>query len=133
VSIERADAPRPDPRHAGVYTDRTWWHSRGPRAGSAMPFRHLPRVRAPVLLVQGLADALVEPAEAARLAQAARDAGNPDVEVAMIDGVGHSLAGAEHTVVTTVVRWLSGLASGDAREHAGRAAGAPAARSSPAR
>jgi alpha-beta hydrolase superfamily lysophospholipase len=118
--IERAYGSRPDPRHAGVYTDRTWWHSRGPRAGAAMPFRHLPRVRAPVLLVQGLADALVEPAEAARLAQAARDAGNPDVEVAMIDGVGHSLAGAEHTVVTTVVRWLSGLTSRDARGYAAR-------------
>jgi alpha-beta hydrolase superfamily lysophospholipase len=94
------------PRDAGVYTHRTWWHTRGPEADAAMSFRHLGRVTAPILLVQGSADVLVDPSDADRLAGAARAAGQPDVTVAAIDGVGHSFAGGERHVVEAVTGWL---------------------------
>ena len=104
--ITSAYGPTPAPHDAGVYTSRTWWHTRGPEAEAAMPFRHIARVSAPILLVQGSADVLVEPSDADRLAEAARTAGHPDVTVAAIDGVGHSFRGGERRVVEAVTGWL---------------------------
>jgi alpha-beta hydrolase superfamily lysophospholipase len=104
--IEGAYGPTAAPRHAGVYTHRTWWHTRGPRATDAMAHLHIHDVGAPVLLVQGTADAVVDPADADRLAERARAAGNRSVTVAAIEGVGHSFAGGERRVVDAVLGWL---------------------------
>ena len=104
--IEGAYGPGDAPRHAGVYTHRTWWHTRGPRAADAMPHRHIARVGAPVLLVQGTADQVVDPADAGLLADAARGGGNDDVSVATVEDVGHSFAGGERRVLDAVRGWL---------------------------
>ncbi len=57
--VERAAARRARPADSEVYTYRTWWHSRGPAATSAMAFRQIGQVWAPVLLVQGTGDEVV--------------------------------------------------------------------------
>ena len=98
------------PRHAGVYTAATWWHSRGPAAADAQTFRHIGAVAAPILLVQGDADEVVDPAEAERLAEVARAAGHPDAEVATVAGAGHSFAGHEDEAVAPVLDWLARVA-----------------------
>ena len=106
VVARRAYLPDDAPRAAGVYTTGTWWHSRGPEAVDAMAHRHVGRVRAPILLVQGDADQIVEPGEAGALAEIARAAGNPDVEVASIPGASHSFAGHEDQVTGAVIGFL---------------------------
>lgn len=45
--------------------------------------------RVPVLILQGTTDRNVPPGDAAKLAQAFRRAGNPDVTVRMLEGVNH--------------------------------------------
>jgi dipeptidyl aminopeptidase/acylaminoacyl peptidase len=105
--IRRLYGPRDEPRFCGVYTARTWWHSRGPEAVDAMSHRHIGACPAPVLLVQGDGDVIVDPPDAARLAEAARAAGNPDVTVAMIPGTGHPFQGAHEQVVGAVGGWLA--------------------------
>ncbi len=110
VVARRAYAADDEPRHAGVYTASTWWHSRGPAAADAETHRHIVGVRSPVLLVQGDADLVVDPVEAGRLAEAARGAGNPDVTVAMLAGAPHSAAGHEEELTGAVVRWLERIA-----------------------
>ncbi len=110
VVAHRAYGADDAPRHAGVYTAATWWHSRGPEAADAETHRHIGAVEAPVLLVQGDADVVVEPEEAGRLADVARAAGHPDVEVALVPGAGHSFAGHEDAVVAAVVDWLARVA-----------------------
>ena len=110
VVARRAYAADDQPRHAGVYTASTWWHSRSPEAADAETHRHITSVRAPVLLVQGDADTVVDPAEAERLAGAARAAGNADASVAMVAGATHSFAGNEDEVTGAVVRWLGRVA-----------------------
>jgi alpha-beta hydrolase superfamily lysophospholipase len=110
VVAHRAYAADDEPRHAGVYTASTGWHSRSPAAADAETHRHIVGVRAPVLLVQGDADLVVDPAEAGRLADAARGAGNPDVTVAMLAGAPHSAAGHEEELTAAVVRWLERVA-----------------------
>ena len=110
VVARRAYAPSDAPRSAGVYTAGTWWHSRGPQATDAMTDRHIGRVPAPILLVQGDADEVVLPDEAPALAEVARAAGNRQVEVAIIPGVGHSFHGGEAETVGAVLDWLARVA-----------------------
>ena len=105
--VRRAFGAEPDPRHAGIYTARAWWSSRGPEAAAAEPGRHIGAVRAPVLLVQGTDDAIADPSDAARLAEEARRGGNGDVRVAMVEGVGHSFHGGEERVIEAVAGFLA--------------------------
>ncbi len=107
VVARRAYAPSDAPRSAGVYTAGTWWHSRGPEAHDAMTDRHIGRVRAPILLVQGDADDVVLVEEAPALAEVARAAGNRQVEVAIIPGVGHSFRGGEAEATGAALEWLA--------------------------
>jgi acetyl esterase/lipase len=97
------------PHAAGVYTARTWWHSRGPEAEAAEAHRHIGGIRAPVLLVQGAEDVIVDPADAERLAWRAREGGNADVTVAMLDGMGHDFGDHDRTI-DAVRQWLARVA-----------------------
>ena len=104
--VEQSRGPTRRPSDAEVYTYRTWWHSRGPAATSAMTFRQIGQVWAPILLVQGTADEVVRFEEAVALAGVARAAGNRDVTVVRIDGCGHSFKGHEIATLKAVTTWL---------------------------
>ena len=110
VVARRAYAPSDAPRSAGVYTAGTWWHSRSPEAFDAMTDRHIGRVRAPILLVQGDQDEVVLVEEAGALAEVARAAGNRQVEVAIVPGVGHSFHGGEAEATGAALEWLARVA-----------------------
>lgn len=104
--VERSRGPTRAPADSEVYTYRTWWHSRGPAAISAMAFRQIGQVWAPILLVQGTADEVVSFEEAPALERAARAAGNRDVTVVPIEGATHSFDGHEITTLDAVLPWL---------------------------
>jgi pimeloyl-ACP methyl ester carboxylesterase len=106
VIVEKSRGPSTRPGDGEVYTYRTWWHSRGPRAASAKAHMQIGQVWAPILLVQGNADQVVFHHEAFDLARVAREAGNPDVEVVTIDGAGHSFEGCELPTRDAVISWL---------------------------
>lgn len=108
--IERSRGPTRTPRDSEVYTYRTWWHSRGPRADAAKTHLQIPGVWAPILLIQGTADTVVMPEEADQLAEVARDAGNADVTVRKIAGADHFFGGREVVTMQELLRWM--------REHA---------------
>lgn len=104
--LNRSRGPTHKPHDSEIYTWRTWWATRGPNAVSAMTFRQIRHVTAPILLVQGTADAVVAPEEADRLAAVARSAGNVNVEIEWIGGGDHFLAGRQIHVTRAVTRWL---------------------------
>jgi pimeloyl-ACP methyl ester carboxylesterase len=105
VIIGRSRGQSDAPGDSEVYTHRTWWHTRGPRAYSAMAHRQIGQVKAPILLVQGTSDEVVYPEEAERLAEVAR-ASNPDVELVWIEGADHAFSGRDIPTIDAVVRWL---------------------------
>jgi len=105
--VEHSRGPSSRPADGEVYTYRTWWHSRGPAATSAMAFRQIGQVWAPVLLVQGTSDDVVQFEEAVALAGVARAAGNRDVTVIRIDDAGHAFRGHEIATLDAVVSWLT--------------------------
>lgn len=104
--VERSRGPSARPTDSEVYTYRTWWHSRGPSATAAMAFRQIGQVWAPILLVQGTGDEVVEFEEAVALAGVARAAGNRDVTVIRIDEAPHSFDGHEIETLHAVISWL---------------------------
>ena len=104
--VEGSRGPSPRPADSEVYTYRTWWHSRGPAATAAMAHRQIVAVTAPILLVQGTEDWVVEPAEAGALYHAAREAGNADVNVVPIAGADHSFEGHEIATLGAIISWL---------------------------
>jgi pimeloyl-ACP methyl ester carboxylesterase len=106
VVIGRSRGPSHAPGDSEVYTHRTWWHTRGPRAEAAMAHRQIVDVSAPILLVQGTSDEVVYPEEAQRLADVARAAGNQDVEVVWIEGADHAFTDRDIPTIDAVVRWL---------------------------
>lgn len=106
VIVERSRGPSTRPGDSEVYTYRTWWHSRGPRARSAKAHLQIGQVWAPILLVQGTADEVVLPHEADQLATVARDSGNHDVTVAFVEGADHSFVGYDISTRDIVLSWL---------------------------
>ncbi len=104
--VERSRGPSTRPGDSEVYTYRTWWHSRGPAAVAAMAFRQIGQVWAPILLVQGTGDEVVEFEEAVALAHVARTAGNRDVTVMRINDAPHSFDGHEIDTLHAVTSWL---------------------------
>ncbi len=104
--VRRLYGPTLEPHLSGVYTTSTWWHSRGPEAVDAVADRHLAAARCPILLVQGTADTVVDPADATAIAEAVRTSGG-DAQIAWIDGADH-LMGAHHTeLVDAVCAWVA--------------------------
>jgi dipeptidyl aminopeptidase/acylaminoacyl peptidase len=104
--VERSRGPTTRPSDSEVYTYRTWWHSRGPAATGAMAFRQIGQVWAPILLVQGTGDEVVQFEEAVALAAVARTAGNRDVTVIRINDAPHSFEGHEIDTLHAVTSWL---------------------------
>lgn len=103
--IHRMYLPDDAPHAAGVYTARTWWHSRGPDSQAAKAHLQISRIKAPVLLVQGTEDIIVDPGDAERLAASAREAGHDDVTVRMVEGTGHDFG--DHDATFAAIRdWL---------------------------
>jgi alpha-beta hydrolase superfamily lysophospholipase len=104
--IERSRGPTRTPADSEVYTYLTWWHSRGPRAEPAKTHQQIGAVWAPILMIQGTTDEVVDPSEVHRLAHVARGAGNPDVEVVMVDGADHFFKGREIPTMDALLRWM---------------------------
>jgi alpha-beta hydrolase superfamily lysophospholipase len=71
-----------------------------------MAHRQFGAIAAPILLLQGTADEIVEPSEPEALAEVARQAGNRDVTVVPVEGADHSFAGAEIPTLAAVIAWL---------------------------
>jgi predicted alpha/beta-hydrolase family hydrolase len=67
---------------------------------------HWPRIKCPVLIVQGDADPFGSPEEVKR--EAAR---LKSVEVVILEGTGHTLKGRLDAALDAAVRWLAGLGS----------------------
>ena len=71
-----------------------------------MTFRQIGGVWAPILLVQGDNDEIVDLEETEGLAAVARRSGNLDVEIAVIPGARHEFKGSEILTLDAIIPWL---------------------------
>jgi pimeloyl-ACP methyl ester carboxylesterase len=87
--IYRACGPSSEPLDNEIYTYKTWWFMAGPEAQGTMTYRHIGRIKLPLLLLRGEQDPLVEPQEPEALANLARESGNSEVKVSTIPAAKH--------------------------------------------
>jgi alpha-beta hydrolase superfamily lysophospholipase len=91
-----------------VWTYRTWWWSRGPRAPHAESRLRVGHVTVPLAIVQAGEDELVRDAEGPELEQIARQGDCPSVYRTTIPGADHVFTGREPELTDAVVDWLDG-------------------------
>ncbi len=87
--IYGARGPSSEPINDELFTYKSWWHMMGPHADAAMAHKHIGRVKAPMLILRGEHDPLIDHWEPEALAEIARAAGSRHVTVREIAQAGH--------------------------------------------
>lgn len=98
-----------NPFHQEIYTYKTWWFMRSPEAENAKTYKLMPKIKLPVLFLQGENDDIVEVWEGKELARLVRKAGNSKVAVKYIPRAGHDCMENPAETVKAVVDWVSFL------------------------
>jgi len=105
--VYRATGPSLEPLHSEIYTYKTWWFMSGPEAHGAMIYKHIGRIKVPILFIRGEHDPLTEPWEPAALAHLAREAGNTAVRVRQIPGAQHDCMENSEVMLKEIVAMFS--------------------------
>lgn len=106
--VRRARGFGDRPLDGEVWTYRTWWWSRGPRAPHAESRLRIGHVTVPIAIVQAGEDELVRDAEGAELEAIARQGDCPSVYRTTIPGADHVFTGCQEELTEVVVEWLDG-------------------------
>jgi len=91
------------PLGKSLYTARYLLSLRGPKARSDA-YQNIQKVTNPILMVQGTADKLVDPAVATRLKRAATS--SPKADLISVDGADHSFGNHEDILAQRILAWL---------------------------
>jgi hypothetical protein len=106
VVVRRARGFGDRPLDSEVWTYRTWWFSRGPRAPHAESRLRIGSVTVPLALVQAGEDELVRASEGRELEGLARHGDCPSVMRETIPGADHVFTGCDGELTEAVVSWL---------------------------
>ncbi len=87
--VYQSRGPNHEPISSEIFTYKTWWFMAGPEAGNAMAYKHIGKVKLPILILRGVDDFLVEDWEPGALKKIARDAGNKNVKMIDVPGARH--------------------------------------------
>jgi dienelactone hydrolase len=107
--VRRARGFGDGPADAEVWTYRTWWFSRGPRAPHAESRLRVGAVTVPLAIIQAGEDELVRGSEGPQLEGLAREGGCPSVTRETIPGADHVFTGCDEALTEAVVGWLDQL------------------------
>lgn len=102
-----ARGPTWEPLHDEIFTYKSWWHMMGPDASAAMAYKHIGRIKVPLLIVRGESDPLIGSSEPEALADVARASGNPGVHVRQIPQAGHDCMENPAELLKEITRLLS--------------------------
>lgn len=104
--VRRARGPGDAPLDSEVWTYRTWWFSRGPRAPHAESRLRIGEVAVPIAIVQAGEDELVRDSEGPLLANLARQGSCPSVDLTTVPGADHVFTGHDGELLDAVIGWL---------------------------
>ncbi|HSC35649.1 MAG TPA: alpha/beta hydrolase [Thermodesulfobacteriota bacterium] len=108
--VNRAWGDTFSPFHNEIYTYKTWWFMRSPEAHHAKTYSVIPRVKVPVLFLQGVNDDILEEREARELARLAAEAGNASVEVRYIENAQHDCMENPDAASDSIAGWIEAMA-----------------------
>jgi pimeloyl-ACP methyl ester carboxylesterase len=104
--VRRARGFGDRPLDCEVWTYRTWWHARGPRAPHAESRLRVGHVTVPLAIIQAGEDELVREDEGAELEALARQGDCPSVYRTTIPDADHVFTGLDDDLIDAVVGWL---------------------------
>ncbi len=104
--VRRARGFGERPIDGEVYTYRTWWFSRGPRAPHAESRLRIGDVTVPLAIIQAGEDELVREDEGFQLETLARQGDCPSVLRETIPDADHGFTGCEADLLEAIVGWL---------------------------
>jgi dienelactone hydrolase len=104
--VRRARGFTDEPLDCEIWTYRTWWFSRGPRAPHAESRLRIGGVTVPLAIVQAGEDELVRESEGIELEGLARQGDCPSVTRETIPEANHVFAGLDGDLIEAVVGWL---------------------------
>ena len=104
--VQRARGFGERPLDGEIWTHRTWWFARGPRAPHAESRLRVGHVTVPLAIIQAGEDELVRESEGTELEAIARQGDCPSVLRETIPGADHVFTGLDEPLVEAVVSWL---------------------------
>lgn len=104
--VRRARGSGDGPMDGEIWTYRTWWHARGPRAPHAESRLRIGHVTVPLAIIQAGEDELVRASEGAELEAIARQGDCPSVVHETIPDADHVFGGCEPDLLDALVGWL---------------------------
>jgi hypothetical protein len=104
--VRRARGFGDRPLDGEVWTYRTWWFSRGPRAPHAESRLRVGHVNVPLAIIQAGEDELVRDSEGFELETIARQGDCPSVFRTTIPDADHVFSGCDDDLIDAVVGWL---------------------------
>ena len=100
--------PTHEPLHSELFTYKTWWFMAGPEANNAMAYKHIGKVKVPILMLRGEADFLVDDWEPSALAKIALESGNKHVDVKPIAKARHDCMENAEEMLQEIIDMMSG-------------------------
>lgn len=104
--VKRARGFGERPLDGEIWTYRTWWFARGPRAPHAESRLRIGHVTVPLAIIQAGEDELVREQEGTQLEAIARQGDCPSVLLDTIPEADHGFTGLDAELVDAVVGWL---------------------------
>ncbi|WP_217923513.1 alpha/beta fold hydrolase [Miltoncostaea oceani] len=104
--VRRARGFGDRPLDCEIWTYRTWWHARGPRAPHAESRLRVGHVTVPLAIIQAGEDELVREGEGPELEALARQGDCPSVYRTTIPDADHVFTGLDAELIDAVVGWL---------------------------
>ena len=104
--VRHARAYGDRPLDGEIWTYRTWWFARGPRAPHAESRLRIGHVTVPLAIIQAGEDELVREEEGFQLEAIARQGDCPSVLRETIPEADHGFSGLDEPLVEAVVSWL---------------------------
>ena len=105
IVIRKAHGPTTQPVDTEIYTLKTWWALAGPEAEGPKTYRHIGKIKVPILLVHGIHDEMIDQHEFQALGQLGKETGNTDVTMLELEA-DHTLEGKHHELGVNIVTWL---------------------------
>lgn len=112
--VNRAWGDTLNPFHNEIYTYKTWWFMRSPEARHAKTYAVIPKVKVPVLFLQGLNDDILEEWESRELARLASEAGNGSVDVRYIEDAKHDCMENPDAASDSIAGWIKAVSGNGA-------------------
>jgi len=105
--VYRAWGPTFNPVDCEMFSYKTWWFMRSPEAENAKTYKHIDKIKIPVLFINGKNDYIVELWEPKELKKILERSGNKNVKIRLIPDAQHDCMENPKATLTAISNWVN--------------------------